>query len=156
MPVLSAVWACDAVIDLHTLCNLFDEKIGACADEHAFVRRVAIFGFEKVVNVLLMLVPVLFDGLFGVDKRNEIERNFLENRHRQNFRHHQKTPKELKRQQNKRPRTMRHRPKPIVQRAIVRNRRLIKIVDVNFRLFLFHNDMIVTYYFGKRKTQFLN
>lgn len=77
MPVLFAVRRCDAIVDFHTLCDLFDEKIGACADEHDFSVRIAIFGFEKVIDVFLVFIPILFDGFVGVDKADKIECDFL-------------------------------------------------------------------------------
>lgn len=63
MPVLFAVRRCDAIVDFHTLCDLFDEKIGACAYENDFSVRIAIFGLKEIVDVLLMFIPVFLTVL---------------------------------------------------------------------------------------------
>ncbi len=134
MPVFLAVRRCDAVVHFEARGNLLNQKVGACAYEHRLGVGIAIFGQEEGIDVFFVLVPIFFDGLFGVDKAYEVEAYFFEGGHGYDFCHHQKAPKQLEWQKYQRPRAVCHGPKPIVKCAVVGDSSFVKVVDVNLEL----------------------
>ena len=127
--VLSVVCRADDVIDVHSPCDFFNQEVRTCADKHR--RAFAVFGFEPVVNVFFVLIPILFHVLFVVDKADIQKRHLLARADGYYVRQHHHAPDKLKRQQQYDPRIVHHAKAPVFQRAVKRHNRLVKIVNVN-------------------------